>query len=142
MVKLRKTIEISASPETVWEVLADLEQWSDWTPSITSVELLDGGSPEMGKSAKILQPKLPPAVWTITSWTPVKSFVWESRRLGVVTRAEHVITPKDQGCTVDLGIEFGGLLGGVVGRLASKLTTEYMGLEAEGLKRRCERNQA
>ncbi len=138
MANLRKKVEINATPESVWAVLIELEHWADWTPSITSIERLDGGPLGVGSRVRVLQPKLPPAVWTVTVWEPGSRFAWESRRLGVRTLADHVIVPGKEGTTVEFGVEFGGPFGGVAGRLASKLTKRYMAFEAGGLKGRCE----
>ena len=140
-IELRKIIEVNASPKAIWTVMIDLQRWPDWTPSISSIEYLDPAPLQRGSRVRILQPKLPPTVWTITSWEPGKSFAWESRRLGVITRADHLIVTKDGGAMVELTVEFGGLLGGLAGRIASKLTNAYMTLEAEGLKNRCEQGR-
>jgi hypothetical protein len=35
----RSEIEINADPETVWKVLADIENWPNWNPDVKSVSL-------------------------------------------------------------------------------------------------------
>ncbi|MDP8943946.1 MAG: SRPBCC family protein [Actinomycetota bacterium] len=35
----RAEIEIAASPETVWEVLAAIDRWPGWNPDVKSVSL-------------------------------------------------------------------------------------------------------
>mgnify|MGYP001599984772 CR=1 FL=1 len=35
------TVEINAPRAQVWSTLADVERWTDWTQSITSIDLLD-----------------------------------------------------------------------------------------------------
>ena len=63
------SVDIKASPERVWEVLSDGERWHEWTPSVTSVELLDK-SIAVGSRAIIRQPELPPAKFKITALEP------------------------------------------------------------------------
>lgn len=33
----------AARPDTVWQVLADVEHWHNWTPTIQQIEPLDAG---------------------------------------------------------------------------------------------------
>ena len=130
--------DINASPERVWNVLADVQRWPEWTASISKIELLDEGPLGVGSRVRVFQPKLRPAVMTITEWEPGRGFVWVTRNPGLVAVGEHWINPSSSGCNVTLKLTFQGLLGGVVGILAGKLTRRYVELEAEGLKARSE----
>lgn len=132
-----KTISIAASPADVWKVLADVERWPQWTKSVKSVQRLDQKPMAVGSQTRIEQPKLRPATWTVTVWEPEKSFTWVSKS-GVTVTGVHEIIPTPRGCDVNLTIHFGGLLGGVIGFFAGSLTTEYMAMEANGLKRQAE----
>lgn len=133
------TIAIAALPERIWRLLVDVEHWNEWTASITRVERLDPTAFAAGSRFKVIQPRLRPAVWTVTEVRLGSSFTWESRNPGLKVVAEHVIQPAGDGnCTVSLRTTFSGLLAPIVGRLSGALTQEYMGLEAAGLKRRAE----
>ncbi len=57
------TVEIQASPQTVWGVLREIKRWPEWTPTVTSIQRLDNGPLVVGSRARIRQPKLPPADW-------------------------------------------------------------------------------
>jgi len=93
----------------------------------------------IGSRVRIEQPKLAPAVWTITDWQPESAFIWVSRRPGVVVTALHAIEGNSEGASrVTLTVRFEGLLAPLIALLSGKLTQHYMGLEAAGLKQRCE----
>jgi carbon monoxide dehydrogenase subunit G len=133
------TVTIAATPLHVWEVLVDVERWADWTPTVRRIERLDAGPLEVGSRVRIDQPKLRPAIWTVTAWEPEVGFTWVSRSPGLVATGLHAIEASADGSRITLRVHFGGLLASVVGVLASGLTRTYLGLEAAGLKARCEK---
>jgi uncharacterized protein YndB with AHSA1/START domain len=138
MATFTRNIVIQAPVERVWTILADLEHWPEWTASMRSVRALGDTPLGAGARYRVEQPKLQPAEFTITDWSPPLSFTWKmaSNTLSVV--AVHTLQPVPEGCELALRLDFAGPLSWLVARLAGKLTREYMTLEAEGLKRRSE----
>jgi uncharacterized protein YndB with AHSA1/START domain len=129
------SVDIQAAPQRVWEVLSDSERWHEWTPSVTSVEMLDEPL-AVGSRAIIRQPELPPAKFKVTALERGRSFTWASGIPGiVVVHAHHSIEPAPQGARVTLRLRFDGLLGGVMGRRMAELNHRYLAMEAAGLKR-------
>ena len=132
------SITIAATPASVWEILTDVERWAEWTPSVRRIERLDAAPLGVGSRVRIQQPKLRPATWTVTEWQPAIGFTWASRSPGVVAIAQHAIERAADGSSVTLKVHFSGFLASVVGVLVGSLTRKYLGLEAAGLKARCE----
>ena len=129
------SVDIKASPERVWQVLSDGERWHEWTPSVTSVQLLDK-TLAVGSRALIKQPELPPAKFTITALEPGKSFSWSTGIPGLIlVDAKHSVEPIPSGARATLALRFNGLLGGVMGRKYTELNNRYLAMEAAGLKR-------
>lgn len=133
------SVQIAATPERVWAVMRDVERWHEWTPTITSVQWLNGGSMRVGARARVRQPRLPPAEWTVTA-VDDRGFDWESRMPGLRIVGKHHVTPVAAGVRVTLSVQFSGLLGGLIGRLTASINKRYIALEADGLKRRAEAN--
>ena len=134
------TIDIAASPERVWEVMTDIERWSEWTETVTSATRLDEGPLKVDSRARLEQPKVPPTEYVVTELSPGRSFTWVASSTGVRTTARHSIEAlPDGGSRVRLGVEQAGVLGSVMGRLFYKgLTDRYLANEAAGLKARSE----
>ena len=133
------TVEIDASPERVWEVLTDVERWSEWTETVTSMRRLDDGPLQTGSRAKINQPKIPETEYVVTEFVPGQSFTWVATGPGVTTTARHTLEALPGGGTrVRLAVEQAGLLGVVMGRFYRGMTDRYLANEAAGLKARCE----
>jgi uncharacterized membrane protein len=136
--RFETTVDIDAAPGKIWSILTDLERWPHMTPSITGVERLDGGALAIGSQSRVHQPKLRPAVWTVTELDPGRVFVWESRAPGVVTIAGHYLTPADDGATVRFTLDQQGPAAPLIGLLYGRLTRRYVTQEAQGLKRLAE----
>jgi len=132
-------IDIAAPPARVWEVLSNVEQWPDWTPTVTSVRRLDDGPLNRGSRARISQPRLPETEYVVTELIPGRSFTWVASAPGVLTTARHDAEPlPDGGTRVRLSVSQAGWLGSVMGRLYRGLTDRYLANEAKGLKASCE----
>ena len=133
------TVEIASPPDRIWDVLMDVEKWHEWTASILSIQRLDPGLLIVGSRARIRQPGLAAMIWRVTRLAPGSSFTWETRNWGVLTVAEHEITPTEASrCTVVLRVRQSGLLVPILRRWIARLTRRNVELEAQGLKRRCE----
>src|SRR5262245_4093349 len=136
---IEQIIDVAAPPERVWSVMADVERWPEWTASITKVELLDRAPFGVGSRARIRQPRLPVAVWTVTAFTPGRFFEWQSVVPGLRSVGFHRAEANgDAGTRVLLSIRWRGPLAPIIRLLYGKLARRYVEMEAQGLKRRCE----
>jgi uncharacterized membrane protein len=133
-----KTVTIDAPPGRVFAVLKDVERWPEWTPTMLSVERLDGGPFAVGSTAQVRQPKLRPAVWQVTEIEEGRNFTWTARSPGVRMTAGHLVEPHGRGSRVALSLQMSGLLAPLASRLYGKLIDQYVATEAQGLKLRCE----
>lgn len=132
------SVEIEAPASRVWAVLRDVERWAEWTASFRSVTLLD---PELrvGARARVDQPRIPTTVWTVTSLSEGREFVWEAGGSGMRTTGRHLVDPVGDGRSrVTLSIAQSGWLGTLVGRAYRSLTDRYLAMEAAGLRARSE----
>jgi uncharacterized protein YndB with AHSA1/START domain len=138
----RTTRHIDAPPPPVWEVLADVVRWPEWTPTIDSVERLDAGPFGVGSRARVRQPKLPPASWEVVEFVEGRSFTWVATGPGMRSIARHEVIPEGAGSQVTLSIEQTGPLGAIAAIVWRRLTQRYIELEAESLDKRVTRGPA
>src|ERR1700757_5238911 len=103
---VEKTSVINALPGDIFKVLMDFERWKQWTASITKMSILNNDRPGRGARIKILQPKLPPAVWIITESLPDRSLTWEKRSFGLVMLSEHLIITGNNGTSVTIRMTY------------------------------------
>lgn len=127
---------IGALPSAVVPVVLDVERWSEWTPSIRSIRLLDAGPLRVGSRAVVSQPKLPTVEWTVTELDADRGFAWESRGPGVRSVGEHWARAVDGGTEVTLRLAQHGPVGTLLGRSIRSLTRRYLRLEGDGLAAR------
>ena len=141
--KIERVIDVAAPPEYVWAVMSDVERWPEWTRSVRSVERLDQGPLAVGSRARVRQPRLPPAIWTVTALEPGRFFEWRSPAPGLLSVGGHrVDAAGEHASRVTLSLTWSGPLAAVMRLLFGKLSRRYVEMEAQGLKRRCEAAQA
>jgi hypothetical protein len=131
------TVEVPAPPPLVWSVMADVERWPEWTPSISLVKRFSSGPLQVGSRVRIHQPKLPPASWQVMELNPGASFTWVSLAPGVRVTARHTTEASASGSRVTLSVHYGGCLGALLALWTRALNERYLALEANGLKARC-----
>jgi uncharacterized protein YndB with AHSA1/START domain len=135
--RITQAVDIDAEPGRVWEVLADVERWAEWTPSIRWVRLLAGADRLVtGGRARVKQPGLPAMVWEVTSLDEGRQFTWEAATPGLRTVGEHRIDPQGAGSRVTLGITQTGPLARLAALLYGRRTRRYVQAEADGLRAR------
>ncbi|HEY6849232.1 MAG TPA: SRPBCC family protein [Terracidiphilus sp.] len=129
---------IEARPGTVWQVLADVEHWHDWTPTIQRIEPLDAGGLRSGARYRVVQPGLQPAVYEVTVCIPDQVFTWVYRLPGGEMVADHRIATRNGQTEVEFSFSSKGLMADVLSMLFSKKIREFVATEAISLKRKCE----
>ena len=136
--RYRTSIDINAPAERVYAVMIDIDRWHEWTGSITSIRRLDGAAFIVGTRAMVRQPKLPPAMWTISKIEPGRRFEWINAAPGLKVTGHHSVEPTPTGSRATLALSYAGLFGGLLARLTEGITKRYIAMEAAGLKARAE----
>jgi uncharacterized membrane protein len=77
-VQFETTVEIEATLDKVWAILADVERWLEWTASMVRVERLGGELLALGARVRVEQPRMPTLVWKVTELDTGQSFSWQS----------------------------------------------------------------
>src|SRR5262249_37620640 len=88
------SVDIHAPMEKVWRVMSEVERWPEWTATVKRVVRLDGrvGAPlGIGDRFRVSQPKLLPAVWTVTTLDLGRSFTWKAGSVLVWVYATHSV---------------------------------------------------
>jgi Polyketide cyclase / dehydrase and lipid transport len=136
---LQISTDIRAESKSVWATLVDVERWPEWTRSVDRVERLDDGEFGIGSRARIRQPRIPVAIWKVTEFESGRSFTWVSEAFGIRSVGTHLVEPRGEGTvSLILTIVQTGWLARLVRSRAEKTAREYLAMEAQGLKRRCE----
>jgi hypothetical protein len=122
------TIDIQAPPGRIRAALHDVEHWSEWTPTVISIRLLDSGPLAVGSRALIRQPNLLPSRWKVTEVHEGRSFTWITRGPGIRVAARHPVEGAAGRSRVTLSLDFSGPLVPVAARLTRGLNARYLNL--------------
>jgi hypothetical protein len=100
-------IEIQAKPETVWDVLADIDNWPSWNPDVKEAKLT--GGLKVGSSFRW---KAGPG--TITSSLEQvdrpREIGWSGRTMGIIAVHVYRLEPRGEGTRVHTEESFDGLI--------------------------------
>ncbi len=130
------TVEVNAPAGKLWQAVADVEKWPDWTASTRDVSWQTDGKLRRGGRVRIRQPGMPPLVWEVCDLEPGSSFTWRTTSAGVTATGIHTVRPLGPDkAELTLAIDQAGPLSRFVGLLAGRHTRRLVRLEADGLKR-------
>ena len=138
---LETEIQIKASPEKVWSILTNLEQYTDWNPFIKKVI----GKPQVGEKLEVCisPPNGREMVFKPTVKSVIKNseFSWLGRfLLPSIFDGKHIFTiyKNKNGCLLVQKEEFSGLLVPLMWNSLEKSTREGFERMNNALKQRAE----
>ena len=129
------TLAIAAPVHRVWDLTIDIERWPTLTPTILSVERIDDGDLRVGSSARVRQPRMPLAVWTVTELEPLSRFVWEAQILGSRFVGGHHLTSMSDGTRNVLTLDVSGWTAGLLAVTAGSAMRQAIATENDGFRR-------
>jgi len=135
MTEVTEAIDVPVAPETVWEVLTDLDAYPQWNTLLSISGRLSVGET---LSVRLSMPGLPtvPLAPEITAVEPERALRWRSQLFGV--RAEHafLLEPQVEGGTRFVQTEQfqGRVAGPVVTRLERRIRRGFEQMNV-GLRR-------
>jgi hypothetical protein len=128
----------SASAETVWRILADVEHWRDWNPAILEVKPLTDDGLRVGARYQVTQPGLRPGVYEVIGCVPKESFTWIQKLLGGDLIADHRVAIRGSMTEVELSFSSRGLWAAMAIMPFSQKIRQSVSAEARSLKERSE----
>ena len=140
--RIEHRIGVSAPPEAIWSVVADINAWSAWNPVYTQA----AGKVAIGETLRFqlaLANRKPMAlVGKVIDWVPNEQLIWRMPLFGgalQVTRYIEIEQLTDAGCILANGEIQEGLAAGVVPRSIRRSIRDGMQAMNEAAKTRIER---
>ena len=121
-------IEIAAAPETVWEVLTDIDRWPTWNPDIKSMSL-QGGVAE----GSVFRWKAGPGkiTSTIRRVQPPRLIAWTGKTFGIKAIHFYRLEPRNGKTFVRTEESFEGIAARLMRRSLQKTLDKAL---ADGLR--------
>ena len=138
MKEFKTSIEIAASPATVWAVLVDTARWPQWDPFTEKIE----GTPALGAKMKAFS-KLSPGRGfgaKVTTFVPNETMVWSGGMpLGLFKGERTYTLAAGQGGTTTFTMReaFSGPMLALIGKSIPDMTEAFESF-ARGLKAQAE----
>ena len=131
------SIETSATPERIWKVWSDVDNWPDWNPDMKASHL--DGAMGLGATGTIDTRSGGKHDVVVTHYEEGRSFELESTALPATKLAiRATITPAGSGTRMTQGFEPRGLLAPLVGPMMSGTILKTFNEVLGGLKQKVE----
>ncbi len=134
--KFQEELQINATPQAIYEVYAEVDQWSEWDPGVAEAATNNGLA--VGSAGTLRPTKGPKSKIKITEATEAKSFTVTSRLPLCSLQFVHRLKPQSSGTLVTHEIVFDGVLSPVFGRLLGSQLSGDLPETLAGLKKKCE----
>jgi hypothetical protein len=135
-VEITSTTTLDATIDRAWALTLDIEALPTVTPTVTAVERLDTGPVSVGSRARLLQPGLPPRIWTVEELDGPHRFAWATTLLGVRMVGVHELEAIDEAaCRLTLRLVLEGRGARLLGRLGRRSLEKALQEEAAGFQR-------
>lgn len=139
--RVEDRIGVNAPAEVIWEVIRDLERWSEWNPTYPQA----AGQVRIGEQLTLTlalpgQPQQPIRP-RVLEWVPGEQLHWELVLLsGAIKTIRYIEIDAlaEESCIVDNGEIFGGLMGPSFGRRMGRSVRRGFRAMNEALKARAE----
>lgn len=112
--RIERRIGVRATPDQIWDLIADLPGWDRWNPVETKLEGAIAFGAEIALTERIGDLPERRAAMRVGEWQPYSQLVWaESRGLWFRSMRYFEIEPLEQpgSCIVANGFIFSGLRG-------------------------------
>ena len=139
--RVEDRIGVQAPAEVIWEIVHDLSRWHEWNPTypraagqIRIGETLTLTLALPGQPQQELKPK-------VLDWVPNEQLHWQLSLMGGMIKTLRYIEIQplvDEGCIVDNGELFGGLMGRSLGKRMGRTVRQGFQAMNEALKARAE----
>jgi uncharacterized protein YndB with AHSA1/START domain len=135
-VRSKRSIEIAAPPDVVWDVLTRFEEWPQWNPQVKSMSF-DGpvapGSEFRWKAGPGT------IVSRLEQVEPPRYVRWRGRTMSIKAIHEWRLEPRDGGTSVETEETYSGLLARLFRGQLQKALDKALEEGLEHLKREAER---
>lgn len=135
-------VDISATPDTVWDVLSDVVGWSRWMPGIVAVEMVDRTMGDDYEDAYVVaRVNATPSVWYVRQGSERTSLAWENSVADCESRGEFRVEAIDDSTTrAHISVWFEGASCPVAGVLGRYSLRDGVMDQATALRSRCQIN--
>ena len=127
------TRTIQATPQTVWDLLTDLDSYADWNPTIISIQ----GDVTVGGMVKLVSTVDPKRTFkvSVTELTPPRRMLWaDGMPLGLFRGVRtYDLAPADGGTVFTMTEDYTGPLAGLVTKAIPDMSESCTQI-ADGLK--------